>query len=159
MYWVRLMSGCAPQMRESLISEQHSRQEEQETNAQMLRELQALIATERDHKKALNVEVSPSPTNFTHAHTLQSSHSWKSSTENCIMSESKSPEKSKPPPHFVWTSPTIYLQGARVRGTDTIHISGARASQRSTSGGREETRPLSSDTQTKARDGSNQSIL
>ncbi len=95
------MSGCAPQMRESLISEQHSRQEEQETNAQMLRELQALIATERDHKKALNVEVSPSPTNFTHAHTLQSSHSWKSSTENCIMSESKSPEKSKPPPHFV----------------------------------------------------------
>ncbi|XP_064400000.1 GRIP and coiled-coil domain-containing protein 1-like [Halichondria panicea] len=45
------------QMRESLISEQHSRQEEQETNAQMLRELQALIATERDHKKALNVEL------------------------------------------------------------------------------------------------------
>ena len=53
-----------------MVSEQHSRLEEQETNAQMLKELQTLIATERDHKEALNIEVNPPPTSFTHALTL-----------------------------------------------------------------------------------------
>ena len=44
-------------MRESLRLEQHSREEEQLTHAEMIKELQALISSERDHKEALQLQV------------------------------------------------------------------------------------------------------
>ena len=44
-------------MCENLRSEQHSREEEQATHAEMIKEFQALISTERDHKEALQLQV------------------------------------------------------------------------------------------------------
>ena len=48
------------QIHEGLRTEQSSREEEQLTHAEMLKELQALIATERDEKEAFKLQLQES---------------------------------------------------------------------------------------------------